>query len=69
MPVKPTLREMIFDYLDFDQEPDKVFTDLSQIPAAVLQKAMKSFLLPGANEQIFFICDQTLFGSCKEGFA
>ena len=63
------LREMILDYMDFENEKDKVYTDLFTIPPEKIKNAIQSFVFAQAEEKIFFICDQTLFGSCKEGFA
>jgi hypothetical protein len=65
------LPRMVFDYLGFDSEPDEqVYTDLVQMPVDKLKNAGKFFLFPEQrDERIFFICDQSLLGSCKEGFA
>ena len=63
------LFEMIPDYLNFDQEEEKVFTDFLKMPLDKLKNASQSFLFPQKNEKILFICDQSLLGSCKEGFA
>ncbi len=63
------LREMILDYMSFDDEPDKVYTDLITIPPLKVKNAIQSFLFTQSKEKIFFICDQTVFGSCREGFA
>ncbi len=63
------LSQMIFDYLDFKNEKEKVYTQLEQLSPETLEQAVHSFLLLGRGERLFFICDQSLFGSCKEGFA
>ena len=65
------LPRMVFDYLHFDGEPDEqVYTDLVKMPVEKLKNAGKFFLFPEQrDERIFFICDQSLLGSCKEGFA
>jgi len=65
------LETLIFDYLDFGNEPDeKVYTDFVKMPVQKLRNAGKFFLTPERrDERIFFICDQSLLGSCKEGFA
>lgn len=62
-------REMILDYLDFENEPDKVYTDFFKIPTNKVKNAVESFLFAQNQEKIYFICDQTIFGSCREGFA
>ena len=71
---KTTLREvnlqqMILDYLDFGEEVEKVYTNLMLIPPAKIKNAVESFVFASTKDKIFFICDQTVFGSCKEGFA
>ena len=63
------LFQMVFDYLDFQSENETVYTDFLSMPLEKLRNAGKSFLFPHKNERILFICDQTLFGSVKEGFA
>jgi hypothetical protein len=63
------LQQMILDYLDFEEEVEKVYTNLMLIPPAKIKNAVESFVFAGTQEKIFFICDQTVFGSCKEGFA
>ena len=63
------LEQMIFAYLDFPSEQDPVYAKLDQIPEDKLRNAVQSFLLPGKEEKVFFICDISVFGSCKEGLA
>lgn len=63
------LRQMILDFMGFDTEPDQVYTDLITIPQTKVKNAIQSFIFSESQEKIFFICDQTVFGSCKEGFA
>ena len=65
------LEALIFDYLDFGSEPDEtVYTDFIKMPVQKLRNAGKFFLKPERrDERIYFICDQSLLGSCKEGFA
>ncbi len=63
------LFEMVLDYLDFAQEKEVVYTDFLIMPMEKLKNASKSFLFPAPKEKILLICDQSLFGSCKEGFA
>lgn len=63
------LFQMVFDYLDFTNEKETVYTDFLSMPLDKLRNAGKSFLKPQKDERILFICDQTLFGSVKEGFA
>ncbi len=63
------LEQMIFDYLSFEKEEETVYTNFIKMPAEAMEQALKNFLLPGKGERIFFICDQSILGSCKEGFA
>ncbi len=63
------LGQMILDFLDFENEKDKVFTDFLNMPAGKLTNANEAFLFAEKEEKLYFICDQTVFGSCKEGFA
>lgn len=63
------LERMIFDFLAFANEEETVYRDFVNMPAEAMQNAINHFLLPGKGERIFFICDQSVFGSCKEGFA
>ena len=60
---------MIPDYLALDLEGEKVYTDFLKMPLDKLKNASKSFLFPEKDEKILFICDQSILGSCKEGFA
>lgn len=62
--------QMALDYLGLVGEPDeKVYTDFLKMPVEKLKNAGKFFLFPERDERIWLICDQSLFGSCKEGFA
>lgn len=63
------LFQMALDYLDFAHEKEVVYTDFLVMPMEKLKNASKSFLFPAPKEKILLICDQSLFGSCKEGFA
>lgn len=63
------LPQLIFDYLDFDNEQEQIYMDFLTMPIDKLKNAGKSFLFPEKQEKILLICDQSLFGSCKEGFA
>ncbi|MCO6490640.1 MAG: zinc ribbon domain-containing protein [Phaeodactylibacter sp.] len=64
------LFQLSLDYLDFAGEPDEaVYTDFLKMPVDKLKNAGRFFLFPEKEERIFFICDQSLLGSCREGFA
>lgn len=64
-----SLSRMIFDYLDFGNEEETVYSDFLQMPSKKIKNASQSFLFADQKERIYFICDQSLLGSCKEGFA
>lgn len=67
---KDMIYRMTLDYLDFAHEPDiLVYADLSLMPVDKLRNAWQTFLFPATNEKILIICDQTISGSFKEGFA
>ncbi len=63
------LYTLSMDYLDFEREEEQLFTNFVEMPVKKLKNASKSFLFAEQNERVFFICDQSIFGSCKEGFA
>lgn len=63
------LFQFVLDYLDFANEKETVYTDFLKMPIEKLRNAGKMFLFPEKNERILLICDQSLLGSCKEGFA
>lgn len=66
---KINLSQMIFDYLDFENEDESVFTNFVSMPAKKLKNAADSFLQPKKGETLFFICDLAVLNSCKDGFA
>jgi hypothetical protein len=68
-PAKTDLYQMMMDYLQFSEEADTVYSNLLDMPVDKLRNASQAFLFPQKNERIFFICDLSLLGSCKEGFA
>jgi transcriptional antiterminator Rof (Rho-off) len=63
------LEEMIYDYLDFPAESEAVYTNFLSMDQEKLKNAIRNFLVTEKGERIFFICNQSLLGSCKEGFA
>ena len=63
------LFQMVMHYLDFANEEETVFTDFLEMPIEKLKNASQSFLFPEKKERIFFICDQSILGSVREGFA
>ena len=63
------LKLMILDFLDFEHGKDKCYTDFLKMKPGKFKNAQEAFLFAGREEALFLICDQTIFGSCKEGFA
>lgn len=63
------LFQMVMHYLDFASESETVYTDFFAMPVDKLKNASQSFLFADAQERIFFICDQSILGSLREGFA
>jgi len=64
------LFQISMDYLDFQNEQETIYTDFLAMPIDKLRNAAKAFLFSErTDERIFFICDLSLLGNCKEGFA
>jgi len=63
------LFQLIMDYLHFEVEEETLYTDFFQMPPKKVRNASNAFLFAESEERIFFICDQSVLGSCKEGFA
>lgn len=60
---------MVMDYLNFTEESEEVYTDFVQMPAKVLRNASKQYLRAAKDERVLFVCDQSLLGTGKQGFA
>ncbi len=64
------LETMIFDFLDLDNESaEKFYRNFLTVSENKIKNAAKSFLYADKKEMVYLLCDQTVFGSCKEGFA
>ena len=63
------LSKMVLDFLDLENETETYYTDFIIMPVKKLKNASQAFLFPNKDEKIILIADQTIFGSCKEGFA
>lgn len=63
------LFQMALHYLDFASESETVYTDFFAMPMDKLKNASQSFLFAQSQERIFFICDQSILGSMREGFS
>ncbi|MFN4254800.1 MAG: zinc ribbon domain-containing protein [Saprospiraceae bacterium] len=68
-PGKTDLWAMVRDFLDFDDELEVFHFDFVTMREDLLANACKSFLTAERKERVFFICDLSLKGTCKEGFA
>ncbi|MBK9338479.1 MAG: zinc ribbon domain-containing protein [Lewinellaceae bacterium] len=66
---KTDLWRMIQDFLDFDLEEEMFYFDFIAMPEVYLANACKNFLTAERREKVFFICDLSLKGNGKEGFA
>lgn len=66
---KIKLGEMITDYLDLEHENETIYTDFVTMPSQKLKNAAQQFLFPKKGETIYFICDLSMLGTCKDGFA
>ena len=63
------LQKMVVDFLDLNSEDLKIYTDFIKMPLRKLQNASRTFLFPAKDEKVLLIADQTVFGTCREGFA
>jgi hypothetical protein len=63
------LGKMAMTFLDFANEEERVYTDFVTLPVKKIRNASKAFLFPEREEKIWFICDQSLLGNAKSGFA
>lgn len=66
---RPELKTLVLDYLDLNSEKERIYFDLLTMPSDKLENAGKSYLFPLREEAIWFICDTSIFGNAKEGFA
>lgn len=62
-------KQMVMDFLYFEREEERIYTDFIELPVKKIKNAAKQFLFPEKEELIWFICDQSLLGNAKEGFA
>ena len=63
------LQLLMLDYLNLENEKEEFYTDFITMPVKKLRNASTTFLFPDKDEKIMLIADQTIFGSCKEGFS
>ncbi|MEM9528953.1 MAG: hypothetical protein AAGA31_20245, partial [Bacteroidota bacterium] len=67
--VTTDLFRLVMDYLDFESESERVYTDFVVMPTRALKNATRTFLQAAKDERVFFICDQSLISQAKNGFA
>lgn len=60
---------LMLDYLNLENEKEDFYIDFVTMPVKKLRNASTAFLFPDKDEKIMLIADQTIFGSCKEGFS
>ncbi|MEM6723814.1 MAG: zinc ribbon domain-containing protein [Bacteroidota bacterium] len=63
------LPQMIRDYLGLQQENELIYTDFTGLEDDKKQKARKRFLKASEQEAVHLLCDQSMFGNMKEGYA
>lgn len=63
------LQKMVIDFLDLKDEEVQIYTDFIKMPLRKLQNASRNFLFPAKDEKVLLVADQTVFGTCREGFA
>ena len=63
------LQKMVVDFLDLKEEEVQIYTDFIKMPLRKLQNASRNFLFPAKDEKVLLVADQTVFGTCREGFA
>lgn len=68
-PGKTDLGRMIQDFLDFEREEELFFFDFVAMPEALVANVCKNFLFAERKERVWFVCDLSLKGNGKEGFA
>ena len=69
VPGRTNTWDMIRDYLDFSKEREVCYFDFLAMDEKLLQNAVQSFLRAEKGEKLYFICDLSLNGNCKEGLA
>ncbi len=68
-PQQAGLKQLICDYLDFDNEKLLFYYNAIEIPSNKLESAYMNFLFTAKDEYPYFISDLSLSGTNKEGFS
>lgn len=63
------LFSLVMDYLDFSSEEESIYTDFVRMPARVLRNVTNRYLSATMDERVLFVCDQSLLGNGKDGYA
>ena len=66
---KTDLGLMIRDFLDFEREDELFYFDFIAMPPELMANICKNFLFAERKERVWFICDLSIKGNGKEGFA
>jgi hypothetical protein len=68
-PGKTDLGQMIRDFLDFEREDEVFYFEFISMPQELMANICKNFLFAERKERVWFICDLSVKGNGKEGFA
>ncbi len=68
-PDKVLTWQMVCDFLAFEEETEQFYFDFLAMPEQLLRNAVHAYITAGKGEKLFFICDLSLSGNCKEGVA
>jgi hypothetical protein len=66
---KVSMVQIVLDFLQLEAEGEDFYTDFLRMPVEKLAQASKRFLFPAKDEKILIIVDQSVLGTCKEGYA
>ncbi|RME91912.1 MAG: hypothetical protein D6772_17660, partial [Bacteroidetes bacterium] len=62
-------QQFCLDLLDFERESEQVYTSVLELTEDQVRNVTRHFLSPEPDERIWFICDQSLLGKLRKGFA
>jgi hypothetical protein len=61
--------QMICDFLAFETEQERFYFDFITMPEQLLRNAIGSYIVAGKGAKLFFVCDLSLNGQCRDGLA
>lgn len=67
--IEMSSQQLASSFLVPEDQEEKYYTDFESMPAMKFQNAKDSFLFAQDDETIFLVYDQTIYGSCRDGFA